>query len=259
MHSPSEKSSWSVSLTSEHDSSSVAFAALSDPSLYGSLIALGLNPITGEQNGTLNSVGFDIQQSTADNLLDSHKGYQVAFHLEQAGQFLPGTFKYTAVSGDFRQYLPISHTTTLASRIQIGNLRPLQNNQSNVPFSKLFFLGGATSLRGWGRYEVSPLSPSGLPIGGDSLFAFTEEVRAQLHGNLGGVLFLDAGNVWANSWGVRLGNLRYAIGPGLRYLTPLGPIRLDFGYQLNPEPGLTVNGSPQTRQWRVHFSIGQAF
>jgi outer membrane protein insertion porin family/translocation and assembly module TamA len=258
-HRTNEKSSWSVSLTGEHDSSSVAHSALSDPSTYNALIGLGLNPITGEQNGTLNSIGFDVQQSTADNLLDSHQGYQVAVHAEQAGQILPGSFKYTAISGDARHYLPIRDNVTLASRVQFGNLRPAANQQPNVPFSKLFFLGGATSVRGWGRYEISPLSPSGMPIGGDSMFAFSEELRAPLRGKFDGVLFLDAGNVWANSWGVRLNNLRYAVGTGLRYQTPVGPIRLDFGYQLNPEPGLTVDGSPQTRRWRVHFSIGQAF
>ena len=91
------------------------------------------------------------------------------------------------------------------------------------------------------------------------MIAFSEELRATLRGNLGGVLFLDAGNVWADSFGFKLGDLRYAIGPGLRYQTPVGPIRLDLGYQLNPTPDLIVNGSPQTRRWRLHFSIGQAF
>ena len=54
-------------------------------------------------------------------------------------------------------------------------------------------------------------------------------------------------------------DLRYAVGPGLRYQTPVGPIRFDFGYQLNPIPGLVVNGQPEKRHWRIHFSIGQAF
>jgi len=80
-----------------------------------------------------------------------------------------------------------------------------------------------------------------------------------LRGNLGGVIFLDAGNVWAESFGHRLGDLRYSIGPGLRYQTPIGPIRFDVGYQLNPVPELLVNGSPQKRRFRFHFSIGQAF
>jgi outer membrane translocation and assembly module TamA len=54
-------------------------------------------------------------------------------------------------------------------------------------------------------------------------------------------------------------DLRYDIGPGLRYNTPIGPIRVDFGYQLNPIPGLLVDGKPETRHYRFHFSIGQAF
>ena len=128
----------------------------------------------------------------------------------------------------------------------------------NVPFAKKFFLGGATSIRGWGRYEISPLS-EGLPIGGNSMLAFSEELRATLRGKLGAVLFLDGGNVWAESFGFNLGDLRYAVGPGLRYQTPIGPIRFDVGYQLNPIPDLLINGSLQTRRFRLHFSIGQAF
>ena len=77
--------------------------------------------------------------------------------------------------------------------------------------------------------------------------------------NLSGVLFADAGNVWTDPWDFNVNDLRYDIGPGLRYNTPIGPIRVDFGYQLNPIPGLLVDGKPETRHYRFHFSIGQAF
>ena len=80
-----------------------------------------------------------------------------------------------------------------------------------------------------------------------------------LRGKLGAVAFLDYGNVWLDSFSYKLGDLRYAVGPGLRYLTPIGPARIDLGYQVNPIEGLLVNGQPQKRRWRVHFSIGQAF
>ena len=81
-----------------------------------------------------------------------------------------------------------------------------------------------------------------------------------LHGKLGGVLFLDGGNVWAESWDIDFKDLRYAVGTGLRYQTPVGPIRFDFGYQLNPNPALKLaTGEVNERRWRVHFSIGQAF
>ncbi len=258
-HRESPRTSWAVSITSEHDSSTVDPDVLRNrPDLFATLISLGLDPISGSQNGTLNAIGFDLQRSTADNLLNAHTGYQVAFHAEQAGRYVPGTFNYTAISADGRHYLPIGDSITVASRVQIGNIRPGQNIGSNVPFSKRFFLGGATSIRGWGRYEVSPLI-DGLPFGGNSMFAWSEEVRAALYGKLGGVLFLDSGNVWADSWGIRFADLRYAVGTGLRYQTPIGPIRFDVGYQLNPIPGLLVDGEVNPRRWRLHFSIGQAY
>jgi len=257
-HRQNQHTSWAISMTSEHDRSSVADDVLADSRRRNTLIALGLDPITGEQNGTLNAFGFDFQHSTADNILNARRGYQVALHTEEAGRLLPGTFNYYAISGDGRHYLPIGDRIVVASRLQFGNIRPVGSDPKNVPFSKKFFLGGATSIRGWGRYEVSPLS-EGLPIGGNSMLAISEELRATLRGKLGGVLFLDVGNVWAESFGFKLNDLRYAVGPGLRYQTPIGPIRFDVGYQLNPVPELLVNGSPQTRRLRFHFSIGQAF
>ena len=259
-HQTSQHQSWAVSLLTEHDRSSIAPEVLTNLELRNALIALGLDPTTGQQNGTLNALAFDFQHSTVDNVLNSHRGYQLAFHSEQAGRIVPGSFAYFAMSADGRHYLPLrGNSLVLASRLQAGNIRPNGLDQTNIPFSKRYFLGGATSIRGWGRYEVSPLSASGLPLGGDSLLAFSGELRAVISGNFGGVLFLDGGNVWAESMGFNLHDLRYAVGPGLRYQTPIGPVRFDVGYQLNPIPGLLVNGEPQTRRWRVHFSIGQAF
>jgi outer membrane protein assembly complex protein YaeT len=261
-HRQNQRTSWAVSLTSEHDSSSISNEALTGPDapkLRNDLIALGLDPTTGKQDGTLSALGFDLQHNTTDNTLNAHRGYQVAVHAEDAGRLLPGTFQYYAVSGDGRHYLPVGDRIVLASRLQFGNIHPVGGDPKKVPFSKKYFLGGATSIRGWGRYEVSPLSGSGLPIGGNSMLAFSEELRATLRGRLGGVLFFDAGNVWPNASDVKLSELRYAVGPGLRYETPIGPIRFDVGYQLNPIPDLLINGSLQTRRYRLHFSIGQAF
>src|SRR5204862_6964490 len=140
----------------ERATSTIADTVRNQPNLFGDLIALGLDPSTGHQAGTLNSVGVDLQRSTADNILNAHRGYQVALHAEQAGRLLPGTFNYFELSADGRHYLPIGGRLVLASRLQMGNLTPANGEQAKVPFSKKFFLGGATTLRGWGRYEVSP-------------------------------------------------------------------------------------------------------
>ena len=253
------RNSWSVSYTNEFTSSSISNEALDDLSLRNELIALGLDPTTGKQEGTLNAIGLDAQRSTADNVLNATRGYQIALHAEQAGRGLPGTFNYFALSVDGRHYLPVNRRLVIANRLQIGNIDASQGLAANVPFSKKYFLGGATSVRGWGRYEISPLSGSGLPLGGNSMLAFSSEVRAALRGSLGGVVFVDGGNVWADAWTITLGELRYAAGLGLRYRTPVGPIRLDAGYQLNRLEGLLVDGKPESRRWRLHFSIGQAF
>jgi outer membrane protein insertion porin family/translocation and assembly module TamA len=73
------------------------------------------------------------------------------------------------------------------------------------------------------------------------------------------VAFVDYGNVWSDAWRFDVRDLRAAVGPGLRYMTPIGPARVDVGYQLNPIDNLRVEGEPQKRRWRIHFSIGQAF
>ena len=106
---------------------------------------------------------------------------------------------------------------------------------------------------------MSPLSGSGLPIGGLSMFEGSTEIRKPLFGKLGGVAFFDFGQVSNESAKLATSDLVYAAGPGLRYLTPIGPARIDIGYQLNRIPNLLVNGKPEVRPWRIHFSIGQAF
>ena len=257
-HRQNVRTSWSTSITSEHTFSSIDPEVAADPSFRDELIALGLDPTTLEQNGNLNALGIDFQHSTADNVLNASRGFQIALHVEEAGRLVPGSFNYYGASLDGRHYLPFGDRVVFASRLQMGNIRPVAQDPKNVPFSKKYFLGGASSIRGWGRYEVSPLL-AGQPIGGNSMLAMSGELRAILVGKLGGVLFLDAGNVWADSLAFDLSDLRYAVGAGVRYQTPVGPIRFDVGYQLNPIPGLLVNGAEQKYPVRFHFSIGQAF
>ena len=99
----------------------------------------------------------------------------------------------------------------------------------------------------------------GFRMGGLSMLEGSSELRVPVKGKFGAAAFIDFGNVWADSWNLDVGDLRYAVGPGIRYMTPIGPARFDVGYQLNPIDGLLVNGAPQKRRIRMHFSIGQAF
>src|SRR5207342_2715555 len=131
-HKSSAQTSWGASITSEHDVSSITDEAFNDPALRTYLIALGLDPTTKEQNGNLNALGADFQHSTADNLLNAHRGYQIALHAEEAGRIIPGTFNYYSGSADARHYLPISDSLVVASRVQIGNIRPVGEDPKNI-------------------------------------------------------------------------------------------------------------------------------
>jgi outer membrane protein insertion porin family len=243
----------------EHERYQVTDEALADPDFRDDLIALGFDPRTGKGNGTRSALLLEAGRNTTNNILDAKRGYIATVHLEQAGRLAGGTYDYFELTGEGRVYRGFGRGLTAAIQAKAGSIDAFGSQEDLVPFSKRYFLGGATSLRGWGRYEVSPLTEDGLPIGGGSFVSFSTELRAPLWGKLGGVVFLDAGNAWTNPWDINLTDLRYDVGPGLRYSTPIGPIRVDFGYQLNPIPGLIVNGEPQKRRYRFHFSIGQAF
>ena len=247
-----------LSLIHEFERFSISPEALADLTFRDELIALGLDPTRGgEGSGTLDGIALDLQRSTTANLLDARSGYIASLHLEQAGRFLPGSFDYFEVRGEGRYYLTLFERLVWANKVQFGSIDG--PGEFSVPFFKRYFLGGSNNLRGWGRFDVAPLSGAGLPIGGHSMFQATTEVRTPVWGNLGAVLFVDAGNVWSRPWDFEFGDMRYDVGPGLRYNTPIGPVRFDFAYQLTPIDGLLVNGKPERRQWRVHFSIGQAF
>ncbi len=251
--------SFSAGYALEHEDYSISDAALQDLSFRDKLIALRLDPRFGTGKGTRSALVIDGGRNTADNLIDARRGYVASIHLEQAGKWLGGSYDYYEVTGEGRYYQALGSRAVAAVQLRAGSVDAFGSQETDVPFFKRYFLGGATNLRGWGRYEVSPLSGFGLPIGGATFTNFSAELRAPVWGNLGAVIFLDGGNVWTNPWDFNLNDLRYDVGPGLRYNTPIGPIRVDLGYQLNPIPNLLVNGKPQPRRFRFHFSIGQAF
>jgi outer membrane protein insertion porin family len=266
--SPNRNAATSLSLTyaNEYESSVISPRALADLSFRDELIALGLNPTCqgqkdcGVTKGLKSAISLEAGRNTTGNLLDARKGYVASLHVEQAGTWLRGDYDYYEATLEGRYYQSLGTRAVLAFRARGGSIdRLLPESESPVPFHKLYFLGGSTNLRGWGRFDVSPLSGFGLPIGGQTMLNFSTEVRMPLVGSLGGVLFLDGGNVWTDPWDFNLNDLRYDVGLGVRYDTRIGPLRIDFGHQLNPIPGLRVNGELEQRHFRVHFSIGQAF
>uniref|UniRef100_UPI00356B41D4 BamA/TamA family outer membrane protein n=1 Tax=Ancylomarina sp. TaxID=1970196 RepID=UPI00356B41D4 len=122
---------------------------------------------------------------------------------------------------------PLGKEVVLAGKIKIGTIEPTQGD-SQTPIEDRFLIGGALSLRGWGRHQISPVNEDGSKVGGNSMIENSIELRFPLFGIFSGVTFMDIGNVWSDSWGFTPGSFNYDAGLGLRVKTPVGPVRLDF-------------------------------
>jgi len=99
------------------------------------------------------------------------------------------------------------------------------------------------------------ITPAGFPRGGDADIVLNAELRTPVRGSIGAVLFADAGNVFARATDVSLTNLLGSVGFGVRYRSPIGPIRVDVGFKLDRR----IMGGVLEPRSAIHFSIGQAF
>jgi outer membrane protein insertion porin family len=179
-------------------------------------------------------------------------------------------------------FYPFGRAFVFARSLRFGVEQTLDGTQeADVPLPERLFAGGGSTLRGFGLNQAGPRDPvTGFPIGGLALLAFNQELRFPMNlpyvGNkLGGTLFYDAGNVYSDinhvsfAWKppspTNLSYFSHTIGFGVRYPTPIGPVRLDFGYQLNPPQyqvtDLTTNTTQLLRlpHFQFFFNIGPVF
>jgi outer membrane protein assembly complex protein YaeT len=138
---------------------------------------------------------------------------------------------------------------------RVGVVHSLNNSgpdePTTLPIDERFFNGGATSVRSFGERDLGPHDPKGNPIGGEFYTIFNIEYTFPIYGELQGATFFDAGNLLPTSEEPGLDEMRYALGLGLRYKLPIGPIRLDYGWNPDRQPGEDFGA--------FHFSFGFAF
>ena len=120
-----------------------------------------------------------------------------------------------------------------------------------IPIDERFFIGGSTTVRSFAERDLGPHDPRGNSIGGEYYTIFNLEYTFPIYGELLGAVFVDAGNLLTDARQPSLNDMRYAIGLGLRYNLPIGPVRLDYG--INPSPGENEDFGA------FHFSFGFAF
>jgi outer membrane protein assembly factor BamA len=214
----------------------------------------------------LSTFSATLIHDTRDKPLDAHRGTFSTINFGITPTALGSSANFTKLFAQYAYYKPV-HSLVFANSIRLGLAAPFAG--SFVPTSQLFFSGGGTSLRGFPIDQAGPqrLVPfcnvlegeSGcvnvtVPVGGKQLVILNSEARFPLGitKSLGGVVFYDGGNVYsAINFNNFVNNYTNTVGVGLRYSTPIGPVRIDFGRNLNPVPGLSAN--------QYYITVGQAF
>ncbi|MGB5485237.1 autotransporter assembly complex protein TamA [Parasphingorhabdus sp.] len=221
------------------------------------LIASRETDITGPTGTTdretffIGSLPGLVTYDASDDLLDPTRGFRLTGRVAPEASFQDGSFFYVRSQLDGSAYFPVSDKIVLAGRARFGTIAGAGNNR--IAPSRRLYSGGGGSVRGYGYQSIGPRDANNDPVGGRSLVEFSLEARIRtgfFGGNLGVVPFLDAGNVYTSST-PGFSNLRYGAGLGVRYYSDFGPIRIDVGTPINPQPG--------DSRIAVYVSLGQAF
>lgn len=240
---------------------------------------------------------LSLVQDKRDDALDPHRGVYNTFDFGVAERIFGSEVNYVRFLVRNATYHPIGKRTVLARSTQFGNIfgyRYSPNDNNEIPLAERFFGGGGTSNRAFPENQAGPRDLiTGFPLGGTTQFFNQTELRFPLIGaNVGGVIFHDMGNIYSKlsdfSFRSRqrglddFNYLVHSIGFGIRYRTPVGPVRFDIGYAINPpsfnglDPNLSsqelANLGPQPcttdpskcqqrslGHFRWFFSIGQTF
>lgn len=155
---------------------------------------------------------------------------------------------YVLAEGSGTMHVPLPWQAGLAANLRLGAGKPLGESTVLLP-DRRFYAGGATSHRGFRRNRLGPLDENGLPFGGEYVMGGFVELRFPLVWKLEGAAFLDWGQVWRNRDDIDMDRIETAAGPALRILTPVGPLRFDFGYRL-------TDHEPDEPGFVFHFAIG---
>ncbi len=223
-------------------------------------ITPGSSPIIFDQKGTklTSSITPTIARDSRDNYLDPSRGSRNALSVTYAG--IGGDNYFIKAAADSAWYFPIGPTSIML-RGRIGYIKGLFDK--TVPLYENFFVGGIYTVRGLGFAEAGPIDKATLDgIGGTSELIFNAEYVFPILPDmkLKGVVFFDAGNSYgcsgsscanANATSDSFGILRYTTGTGIRWISPIGPIRIEWGYNIQKRPGESAG--------KFEFAFGSFF
>ena len=187
----------------------------------------------------------------SDNLLNPSRGGRLALENEPFVDVFGNDVAFNKTRLSYSHYLKVldEPRVVLAGRGAVGTL--FGASRDEVPADLRFYAGGGGSVRGFGFQLAGELDDDDNPLGGRSLLELSGEVRVRLTDTIGAVAFVDAGSAFGSSVPDFSETLRIGAGPGLRYFSPLGPVRLDIGFP--------INARDADDSFLLYISIGQAF
>jgi len=214
----------------------------------------------------LSKFSGSLSRDTRDDALDPSLGTFGILSGDIAARAIGSEVGYikTYVQGFAFRRLPVPRRMVLALGARLGLAHGFARTQngldvSDLPASERFFAGGDNSVRGFPLDRLvneETVTVSGYPTGGNGVIVFNSEVRVNLFGQFQGAAFVDAGNVFPRASEFSVTDLRPAAGFGVMYRSPVGPIRVDLGFNLQPR---TFSSGVTERGYVVHFLLGQPF
>ena len=199
----------------------------------------------------ISSVRATHRRDTRDNFFVPQRGTNTEVTLEVGDESIGSELNFIRAIFQVAAYRQLARGTVVAAAYRTGAIRPI-NGQDEIPLQERFFNGGENAVRSFRETELGPKDVQGNPIGGEAYATLSLELRQDLWGKFQGALFVDAGNVTPDYGDYfDFAGIEYGVGAGLRYLLPLGPVRLDLAH--NP------NASESEDDWILHVSIGMAF
>ncbi len=203
-----------------------------------------------EGKNITSSVSTTLRYDSRDKMFNPTEGSDHRLTVQYAG--LGGDIGFTKYLAELGQYFPLFWGTVGFLHARGGYVREISGKK--LPDYERFYLGGMNSLRGFEWRDICLKDEDGADIGGTQFVQFNVEYLIPLIKKAGvvGVLFFDTGNVYDQSDGMDLGNMRESAGFGFRWYSPMGPIRIENGYILDPKEG-------EEKKGRWEFTMGAAF
>jgi len=214
---------------------------------------LGSPELISQEGTHLTSlVGLSLSRDTRDSVYDPTRGTTVSLGVDFAGVGFGEKFARSVFSSTYFQPLPwLDHV--LSFRLMAGY--SFGWSKDPVPLFERFYLGGSNSLRQFKSLQVSPKDDTGTRIGGNSELLGTVEYVIPLFFGIKAAVFYDVGQVWGPDLSlgteIDLSDLRHGVGAGLRWNSPFGPIRVDYGIKLDQKKGESFGN--------FNFSAGSSF